>query len=204
MINQKYIKRIIKIFLLVILFFGSGVFRQFATDTYWEFAIGWDKTIDHMLFDNGRPVIALMFKLYSLTHLKMSGFYKVSSFFAIIFLTLALVVLENILSRYIENENTRILISFATIVNAFIVEYFMFFEKAGFMLAILFVSLAVYFMESFFRTKIKKDWLFSVSFIFLAIFTYQGTIALFVIISIPFAFRYAKNYRDYLFNLIKI
>lgn len=38
----------------------------------------------------------------------------------------------------------------------------------------------------------------------LAVFTYQGTVALFVVLSIPFAFYHAKNFREYVCNIISI
>ena len=100
------------------------------------------------------------------------------------------------------SSNIRVIVSFIAISNIFIIEYFTFIEKCGFMLAILFNIIAVYFLESYFERKRIKYIIATLITLVLGIFTYQGSIALFVILSIPFAFKYSNNLKKYILNKI--
>ena len=68
------------------------------------------------------------------------------------------------------------------------------------MLSILLVVAGIYWIEKFFSEKKKKYFGLAVLVMVLAIFTYQCTLALFVILSIPFAMKNAKNFKEYFFN----
>lgn len=186
--------------MLVLLFFGVNLFLSFATDTYFTFAMGFEYSALDMTTRNGRPIIGLIYQLKYLIGLSDISFYYISSVLALIFLGISIFIYQRILEKYEIKENVRILLAFAGIANIFIIEYFMFLEKCGFMLAILFDVIGVYWIEKFFSTRDKKSFFLCTLFITLAIFTYQGTIALFVILSIPFAMKQAKDFKQYLLN----
>lgn len=195
---------LIKIILITMLFFGTNVFFAFSTDTFATFANGFEYSAFDMATRNGRPIMGLIYELHYLSGLSNNSFYYISTALALLFLAVSIWLYQKILAKHELNENTRILVSFASIANIFIIEYFMFIEKCGFMLAVLLNIVAVYFIENFFEKKNPKYIVATLITMTLAIFTYQGTIALFVILSIPFAFKYAKGFRDYVVNIVYI
>ena len=195
---------IIKIVTLLLLFFGINSYLSFATDTFEVFSIGFEAAAKDMFRRNGRPVIALIYFIHYLTGLSNECFYYISSVFALIFLGLSIWIFQKILSKYEINENSRILLAFTAIANIYIIEYFSFIEKMGFMMAIFFSILGVYWIENFFESRRKKSLIFSILAITLAILTYQGSIALFVILSIPFALKKSKQAKDYILNILTI
>ena len=195
---------IVKIIALVLLFFGVNIYLSYATDSYCTLTNGFHGSAIDMATRNGRPIIGLIYELHYLSGLSVLSFYYISSALALVFLCLSIWIYQGILEKYAIKENTRILLAFAAIANIFIIEYFMFIEKCGFTLAILFDVLAVYWMEKFFSEQKKIYYAFVVIAMLLAIFTYQGTIALFVMLSIPFAMKQAKNFKQYILNGIMI
>ena len=174
---------------------------NFATDTYSYFSGDLHNVATDMIKRNGRPIIGLIFELWHLSGLSNISFYYFSSVSAIILLGISIWIYQEILRKYNIKENTRILLSFAGIANIFIVDYFMFVEKCGFMLAVLFNVIAVWCIEKFFTSRETKYFVFSLITMILAIFTYQGTIGLFVLLSIPFAMRNADNIKKYFLKL---
>lgn len=72
------------------------------------------------------------------------------------------------------------------------------------MLAILFNVMGVFWIEKFFSERKRKYYFLTVTCMILAIFTYQGVVALFVILSIPFAMKRARDFREYILNGVLI
>ena len=201
-IIQKEKTCILKIFILVILFFGINIYMSFATDTYSTFSMGFRAAAWDMFIRNGRPVVALLYALYYISGLPNLYFYYISTILALLFLGVSIWMFQKILEKYGIKENIRIVLSFISIANIFIIEYFMFIEKSGFMLAILLNIVGIYLINLFFEQGVKKYYIFSIIAIIFAIFTYQGTIALFAILSVPFAF--AKDFGDYFLKILAI
>lgn len=195
---------IVKIALLMLLFFGVNLYMSFATDTYATLSTGYYGAGVDMAMRNGRPIIGAVYMLYSFSGLPNMFFYYFSSISALALLGGAVWIYQLILQKYEIKENARILLAFAAIANIYIIEYFMFIEKFGFMLAIFFNVVGVYWIEKFFGSYQKKYCFFAIIAMTLATFTYQGTIALFVILSIPFAMAQAKDFKHYILNGIAI
>lgn len=191
-----------KIICLVMLFFGINIFLSFATDSYATLGNGFAVSARDMLFRNGRPVTALMYELHYLSGLPDISFYYVSTVMAYGFLTASVYIYQKILVSYVADENRRILLSFVTIANLFIIEYFMFIEKGAFLFAVLWNVIGAFFFERFLRERDKKDFIKSVGSMCVAVFTYQGTIALFVILCLPFVYKHAKDVKEYIQNLL--
>lgn len=195
---------LLKICVLVLLLFGVSIYLSFSTDTYFLFAKGFKYAASDMLTRNGRPIIALVYYLYSLTNLSGEIFYYLSSITALVLLTISIYILNNTLSNYVTNNNIRIILSFTLTANIFIIEYFTFIEKFAFMLAILFVILAFSQLEKHYRLNNKKNYYLSIIYMILAMFTYQAVTALLIMLSIPLIYRYSKDIKDYLFNIVKV
>ena len=193
-----------KIGILTLLYFGANVYFAFSTDTYVTLSGSFLSSAMDMITRNGRPIIGLIYLLHSLSGLSNESFYTISSALALVFLAAAVWLHQRILAKYQLGENTRILLSFAAIANIFIIEYFMFIEKCGFMLAVLLNIAAVYCAESFLSSKRISYWAATQAFLILAVLTYPGTIALFVILSIPFVLNQSKNLKAYIQNLFCI
>lgn len=193
-----------KITAIVLLFFGINIYLSYATDSYCTLSEGFHAPAIDMATRNGRPVIGLIYELYYLSGLPNVLFYYISSALALVFLCISIFIYQGILERYAIRENIRIVLAFAAIANVFIIEYFMFIEKCGFTLAILLNVTAVYWTEKFFSNHQKRYYAFAVIAMLLAVFTYQGTIALFVILSIPFAMKQAKDFKHYILNGVMI
>lgn len=147
---KKEMSYFIKIFILVILLFGINMYLNFATDTYATFAIGFGDAASDMAMINGRPIIALLYAFYYISGLPNVYFYYISTVLALIFLGISIWILQKLLGKYGVKENTRIILSFVSIANIFIIEYFMFIEKSGFMLAIFFDVVGIYLIDLFF------------------------------------------------------
>lgn len=191
---------IVKIMVLVLLLFGTNIYLSYATDSYPILTYGFQNAAVDTIARNGRLIAGLIYKLHYLSGLSNISFYYISSALALILLAISIWIYQGILKKYDVKENIRILLSFAAIANIFIIEYFMFIEKCVFMLAILLNVMGVFWIEKFFLEKKKRYYFFTVMCILLAIFSYQGTIALFVILSIPFAMKRARNFREYILN----
>ena len=191
---------IVKIIGLVFLFFGVNIYLSYATDSYYVLTTGFHGAAIDMVMRNGRPLIGLIYELHYLSGFSNISFYYISSALALIFLCASIWIYQEILKKYGIKENTRILLAFSAIVNIFIIEYFMFIEKCGFTLAVLFNVLAVYWMERVLSEQRKSCYVLAVITMTLAIFTYQGTVALFVILSIPFVMKNSKCFRHYISN----
>lgn len=177
---------------------------NFATDTYVTFAVGFGNAASDMVIRNGRPIIALLYALFYMSGLPNTYFYYISTILGLLFLGISIWIFQKVLDKYGMKENTRIVLSFVSIANIFIIEYFMFIEKSGFMLAILFDVVGVYLIDMFFEKGVKRYYIYTIVAIIFAIFTYQGTVALFAILSVPFAFKNANNFKDYFLKILAI
>lgn len=149
-------------------------------------------------------MIALIYELHYLSGLSSKSFYYFSSILTLIFLGTAIWIMQKILSVYLTNENQRIIVSFISVANIFIIEYFMFVGKCGFMLAVLFNILGIFHIELFFRLRKKKHLGWAILSVCLAVFTYQSTVTLFVIFCMPFVYKYAGYFKKYILNLFYV
>ena len=77
------------VFALVLIVHGIGYQMQFAIDTYHTFWMGFKESASDMLFRDGRPVIAAIYWLFSLTELPNEVFYFISFILAVVMLALS-------------------------------------------------------------------------------------------------------------------
>ena len=144
------------VFLLCLCFFSMDVFIEYATDTYALFQ-NLNEVVDIMIRYNSRIIVGVVFQLWYWSGIANETFYYISYFIAIFMLVAAVFLLQKILRNMIKNEFLRIAMSFVTIANVYIIEYFMFIEKGLFIFAIFFNVAAFFYMFRFFNDKIKRN-----------------------------------------------
>ena len=190
---------------MLLLFFGGTIHIKYASDTYGTFATGfYQQATSWMIPVNGRLVIGLIYMIFGALGLSDEVAYYTSVLGGIIILGIALVVYVKMLDEYGLSENKRIMLAFGVIANIFIVEYFCFVETIGYMMAVLFNVLAASCLVSYLKNKEKHLYIASIMFVILAFFTYQGTIALFIVLVMPFAYYYSKDVKSYLANIFRL
>ncbi|WP_294213366.1 glucosyltransferase domain-containing protein [Pseudobutyrivibrio sp.] len=188
----------LKSFFITLLFLGTGYQIKYAVDTFWTFEVGFEYMAFDMFSRNGRPIIAFIYWLFSLTNLQNEWFYYFSYALAFICAMISIVVYTEVLGYYIKNENLRILLSFLSIINLYSIEYFMFVEEGGFLLGILFCVSAVYFINKYLRTSLPSNIAFALVMVLLAVCTYQGVLPVFFILSIPCICKNSDSMMDYI------
>lgn len=181
------------------LYFGNTVFMNFATDTYWAFVYGADN-LELVYIASARFFPALLCKVWYLLQISNEIFYYVISIMALIFLFFSIYLFQYILREIIKSNFFRICVSFIAVANIFIIEYFMFLEKAIFMFAIFFNIVALYCIVKYFQLKKVKFYLLSLLCMLVAVFTYQATVGLFVVLCLPFLFKFSNNLKEYIQN----
>lgn len=191
-------KSLIKITILVAFFHAVGYQLSFAIDTFYTFWMGFEEAGRDMLYRNGRPVIAVIYRLFGLTGWPSEWFYYISFGMAMIFLIAAVYLYHRIINKYIQNENLSILLSFVSISNIFIIEYFMFIEKGGFMVGVFLNVLTVYFVEQYMESANKKYIAFAIIAAIFGILTYQGIMALSFILLMPLIYKHSQTVKEYL------
>jgi len=189
---------IIKSFILAILFLGAGYQIKYAVDTFWTFEVGFEYMAFDMFSRNGRPLMALIYWLFSLMNIRNEWFYYISYYLAFICTIFSIVIYSEVLSRYIKNENLRILLSFLSIINIYSIEYYMFVEEGGFILGILFGVIAVYFIDKYLRTFSLINIIIALLLVLLAVCTYQGVLPIFFILSIPLVYKNTSSLIGYI------
>lgn len=196
-VRMKKLHELFFCFLITVFFFGINFLPEFATDTYATFQIShWQ----WMLYGNGRIVTAFVYFIIEWLSLSPNTIYALSYLGAIVFLALSTYIVSRVLSRYSGKSILNICISFLTVANIFSIEYFLFIEKALFLFALFLNTLAFASMECFFRKKKKRNLCYSFLCLLTAVFIYQITLGLFVILCLPFICLHSKTLKQFVCN----
>ena len=192
--NQKII---LYSFFLTLLFFGINYRIEYATDTYYNFI---QKGAYVACLDNGRPFLALCFYILESLPISVGIIYHIMQILGIVFLTASTSVLAATYHRYIGKETTSIVLSFLTIANPLIIEYFLFEEKGIFMLAILLnVIAALITVGQWEKGKIKVSYtVITILCMLIAVLSYQTSVQVYVVICLPFIVMHSKNAPDFI------
>lgn len=198
-------KEYLYLMLLELLCFGGICLFGFSTDSYTTF-MSPDHLYDWMINSNGRVLIGFMYKVWNVLGLSDRVFYTLNFVFFLVFIFIACCFVNKLLREFVTSEILSITLSFITIANFFIVEYLCFLEKAGFALSILLSCIAAYFMVEFLKADKRKVLFLILSHFFLNLsaLTYQAVVSLFIALTVPFAFKYMKNFTSYIINLALI
>ena len=207
-INEK-IKSIMKkkeiyIFLgIMILFFGIFSFVQYAPDTYSVFANELNQSVIHF-FSCGRYITGIFtFLIKGIFKFKNETFYYISYGIAIVSTIIAMYKLNKMVEENVKNKYISKLISIITIVNPFTIELFMYIEKGIMMFSVLASVIAVEKMKDYFEGN-KKSIFWALVWMFIANCSYQGTVGVFVALSLILILKYSKDIKSFIKNNIII
>lgn len=186
-------------FVMVFLYFGINNHYQLSPDSY-DVLLN-DGSWRWMLYGNGRIVNAVIYYILEALGVSAAFKYFLSFGVAMLCLTMAITLLALEICSYIPNRTAiPCIIAFFSIVNPFIVEYFLFVEEGLFMMAILCNVAAFSMMLQYIRVQKKKYLFYTFLLLLFAVFIYQTSLALFVILCLPFIFHEAKSIKEFLKN----
>ena len=165
--NNTNIKKIMIFFAITMIFFGMLINRECATDTYAVFTTGAKENIIHFL-GTGRFVTAIAIVIVRLLRLNENCIYFLSFAVACISLIASLYELEKIIYKDVKKNVISIILATLIVLNAFIIELFLFIEKGILITSILFVILAIKHLIKFFESRDKKEFFKVLVWMFLA------------------------------------
>lgn len=185
--------------IITFLFFGIYCLMQFAPDTYSVFTNSVKQNTSHFL-SCGRVVTALFFYM-TMGVLKWSNtaIYMISYSIAIICMIASLYLLYKLFKKDIKNERICIISSILLVINIFSIELFVYIEKGIMMLSVLLCILAVIQIRNFFEGS-KKAIIWATLLMLIANCCYQGTVGIFIAISLIYIIKYAKNIKEFVIN----
>lgn len=188
------------IFLLTtLLFFGALIKINYSVDTYLLLGSP-DLSYIQEYSSNGRIITTLMFKIFQFLRFNFNAMYLGSYLIGIICVTFSIYELFKILSKYLKNKIITALLSILIIINPFIIELWLFIEHGIMMLSILSCILAYKYFDSYIVTKDYKKIIYSLIFLTIALFSYQGTIAIFVSLSCLSIIWSSKSIKEFIKN----
>ena len=168
--------------LVTVVFFGMFFKMNYSVDTYLLFA---SRNLEYIreYINSGRFITAFLFKVLQLLKFTPEAMYITSFLIGILCTTFAIYILYSVLKKYIKSDAINAVISIALIINPFIIELWLFIEMGIMMLSILACVLAYKHFDEYLRSNQKKDFIISTLYMLLAVFSYQGTIAIFIALS---------------------
>lgn len=186
--------------LISILFFGTFAKMEYATDTYAVLENSATEMFKHFL-TAGRFVTAIAYGIIKILHIGEKTAYTLSFILAVICTSLSVYKLDKIFSKEINAKWMSMLASILIVINIFSIELYLFIEKGILMLSVLFCILAFEKLIEYFEGERKKILPVFVYMIF-ANFSYQGTVALFVTLSLIYIIKYTKDIKSFIKNNI--
>lgn len=186
--------------IIALAFFGVFTKLEYATDTYTVFENSAASTIEHFLA-SGRFVTAGCQFLVRTLDISNELTYIISFVLSILCLSIALYRLYRILKEDIKSIPIAMFISVLIVINAFSIELFMYIEKGIMLLSVLLNILAVEKLIEYFKEN-KKSLVLVFVYMLIANFSYQGTVALFVALSLVYILKYSKNIKIFIKNNI--
>ena len=186
---------------LVVIVFLLPIFKmEYATDTYYLESHGFFVTVDHMLNNNGRPIIAAFLALFGAMELSVCAFYYFSLFLGIVSASVAIYRLYGILKNNM-SQACALFFGIFTVLTPFTTDYFMFIEKGFFMLAIC-MSIVAFEGYLMILKGNKKGFIPALVGIVVSFFTYQIIPGAFAVLSTLFALLYSKEIKRLVINLL--
>lgn len=187
--------------IITFLFFGIYCLMQYTPDTYRVFSNSLRETVTHFL-SCGRVVTGIfIYILVRILKLGETGIYFVSYGLAIICTITSMYKLDKLFQKDIKNKTICILSSIFIIINVFSIELYVYIEKGILMLSVLLCVMAVEEMRKYWEGD-KKRILYSLVLMIIANCCYQGTVGLFVTISLLYIIKYSKNIKEFIINNI--
>lgn len=189
--------------IITIVFFGIFCILQYAPDTYMVFASDL-KEIANQFLTAGRFVTATAaYLIMVILKLGQHESYLLSYLFAMICTIISLYRFNKLIKKDSKKNNISILITTLIIINPFSIELFMYIEKGIMMLSVLLCVLAVEQIDKFFNRN-KKAILLALFYMLIANCCYQGTVGLFVALSLIPILKYSKNIKQFVANNVVV
>lgn len=190
-----------------LIFFGTFIKLDFATDTY---AFMYNSVDDFLgtFLGNGRIIAGIFGTLFKLIPgISIQVVCPFSFLVGIISLILSLCVLDGLVNKVVKNNILCKLITTLIIINPFIIELFLFIEKGAMLLGILFCVLAVknfvrYLEEKDNNEKSIKFLIYSIAMMIMGSISYQGVLGIYILIATVFTIYYSKNFKQFIVNTI--
>lgn len=192
-------KKIILYIIIALIFFGILINMEYATDTYSVFTTGAREDAIHFM-QSGRFVSAFVTIICKVLNLQSKTIYILSYFIALIALITSLCELDKIIEKFIREKKISSIITILIILNAFIIELFLFIEKGILIFSILMNVLAIKHLIRYFEERKRKELFIILLIMFIANGSYQGTVGLFFSISLVYIIRYSKNIKEFILN----
>lgn len=187
--------------MITLLFFGIYCLMQYAPDTYGVLSSSLRETVMHFL-SCGRVVTGIfIYTLVRILKLGETGVYIVSYVLAILCTIISMYKLDKLFQKDIKNKTICVLASIFIIINVFSIELYVYIEKGILMLSVLLCIMAVEEIRKFWEGN-KKRIIFSLILMIIANCCYQGTVGLFVAISLLYIIKYSKNIKKFIVNNI--
>ena len=185
--------------IVAVLFFGILVKMNYSVDTYLLFA---SENLGYIqeYIKSGRIITALLFRASQFFRLQPEIMYTVSFVIGIICTTFSMYTLNNILKKYIKNNILNTILSIMIIINPFSIELWLFIEMGIMMLSILACVIAFKHFDKYLEEQNKKQILLSIIFMTIAMFSYQGTVAIFMALSTISIIYHSKTIKEGLKN----
>ena len=185
--------------IVTIVFFGALCKLQYAPDTYSVFTNDLMHSVKHFL-SCGRIVTALAaYVVMGILKLSNEWTYILSYVFAMICMITALYRLNKLIQKDIKNHIVSTIIAILILINPFSLELFLYIEKGIMVLSVLLCVLAVEQIDKFFQGN-KKSIIWAGILMIIANCCYQGTVGLFVAISLIYIIKYSKNIKEFIVN----
>lgn len=194
-------KKLLWYLFIVIIFFGILFNTQYAIDTYVDFT----EDMSAHFFALGRFITGICIKIVRHFNLKEVSIYRISYLFSIIFLTMSLYEIDQIITEEIKDKakNYKIIavvLSIIVIINTYIIALIMYLENSIMMLSILCEVLAAKHFIKMLKNNKLKEIIWVLVFMFVADGCYAGTAGLFIALILPFIIKYSKNIEKFLAN----
>ena len=195
-------KKLYLYLLVVITFFGIFISMNYSVDTYLLLASPKMGYIREFI-SSGRIITSLFFLIMGVLHLPHYLMYLMSFILAITITTLTIYELNSVLEKYIKNKLLALLLPILIIINPFVIELWLFIEMGIMMLSIFACVKAYKHFDSYLLTKDKKEIKNIFIYMLLAVFSYQGTLAIFIALCAYSTIKQSKNIKEFI-NVIFI
>lgn len=191
-----------------LIFFGTFIKLDFATDTYGFMYNSVDDFLSTFL-GNGRIIAGVFGTLFKLIPgISIQVVCLFSFLVGIISLILSLCVLDDLVNRIVKNNILRKLVTTLIIINPFIIELFLFIEKGAMLLGILFCVLAVKFFVRCLEERGKnnkksiKYLIISIAMMIMGSISYQGVLGIYILVATVFTIYYSKSFKQFVVSTI--
>ena len=188
---------------ITLIFFGTFFSVQYAPDTYFVFNNS-AKTVALHFFSCGRIVTGIfIYTIVGILKLSNQSLYIISYLIALIAMAFSILKLYKLLKEELNNKIISGLCAILIIINIFSIELFMYIEKGIMMISILLSILAVEQTKKFLEGN-KKSIIYSAILMLIANCCYQGTVGIYIALSMIYILKYSKNIQNFIKSNIEV